>query len=300
MDKSGEPGAARGARVLTIVGALLAVVLVVCGAVLFTRGGHEEAKAAGRPDDGGTPQVTAAAAIPWQRGAPSSIDAVRTEGGGRTLAVTVQVAAAAGGPGEERCARGLRGVVDTVEHGTVYVTVTYESRSADRRSGCTVSRPETTRVRLPKAVGDQQVFINSQDVFTAHGAKAPALRRCDDLGCDPAPVGCTDASYQQALADADVPRHSQWDRRGCDGRWLVLDVSSRTGAACGDPGPGCVSGVRTTRWFYRATADAWRAITTTRTAGCAAVRRAEPAFPEALCAGPAALRDPSATGKPVG
>lgn len=237
--------------------------------------------------------------MPWQQHGVSAIDAVRTEDGGRTLAVTVQVAAAAGGQGEAPCARGLRGVVDAVEHGTVYVTITYESRSADRRSGCTVSRPATTRVRLPRVLGDQRVALNNQEVFTARGATAPALRRCGDRGCDPAPVGCTVASYGQALAETDVPRHSTRQERGCDGRWLVLDISSPTGAVCGDPGPGCDSHSRTTRWFYRATADGWRAITTAGSAGCTVVRRAEPAFPQALCRGLAAVGG-SAAGRPAG
>lgn len=301
---SEQSKASRSRRIPAVLGTLLAVVLVVCGAMLLTGRGQAGAGSAGV--EGAAPEATAtaasegsAAAIPWQRGGVSSIDAIRAEDGGRTLAVTVQVAAAADGHGDARCARGLRGVVDTVEHGTVYVTITYESRSADRRSGCTVSRPATTRVRLPRPVGGQQVFLNSQVVFTARGAAAPALRRCGDLGCDPAPVGCTVASYEQAVADSDVPRHSMRDERGCDGRWLVLDISSPTGAACGDPGPDCDSHNRTTRWFYRAAADGWRAITTSNGAGCTAVRRAEPAFPEELCRGLAAVGGRAATGQPA-
>jgi hypothetical protein len=37
------------------------------------------------------------------------------------------------------------------------------------------------------------------------------------------------------------------------------------------------------RWFYRATEHGWRAITGTTEAGCAAIQRAEPAFPSEIC-----------------
>ncbi|MFE4589264.1 hypothetical protein [Streptomyces laurentii] len=53
--------------------------------------------------------------------------------------------------------RGLRGELETVEHGTVYVKVTYETRSLDQDSGCTGTRrvEATVQTAFPgRAEGD--------------------------------------------------------------------------------------------------------------------------------------------------
>ncbi|WP_431679401.1 hypothetical protein [Kitasatospora sp. KL5] len=240
---------------------LLAAVLAGCGSTVTGQGT--------RPD---------AAEIPWTVMGVSAVDAVRTTPDGRSLVVDVKVPS-----GAENCTRGLTGEVTGSRPGAVDVRITFESRSMDRSSGCTSSEAATVEVPLPAPVGDRTVLVGGTHSFTAAGATPPALRRCGELGCNPAPTGCTADSYRQALTGADSPQHTGWTVRGCDGHWLVLDLSAPTGPVCGDPGPGCDNHVRTTRWFYRAAASGWTAVTSAGGAGCTAVQRVEPAFPTALC-----------------
>ncbi len=272
----GHLRAARTGRLaVRALGVTLALVLAAgCGSRAATVGG-------GSGDDAGPA---------WGEVGPSDITAVRLTDGGRALAVEFPVSA-----GAPDCARGAKGVVDTVENGTVHVRVTYESRASDTRSGCTGSEPGSATVPLPGPIGEQKVLVNSSYVFTATGAVPPALRRCGPRGCDPGPTGCTPGSYEQAMAGADSPKHAMWDLIGCDGSWLALDVSYPTGPVCGEAGPECRSHGRTVRWYFRATSEGWSAITSSvPTDGCTGVRRVEPRFPAAVCAPPA----PSGTARP--
>jgi len=109
------------------------------------------------------------------------------------------------------------------------------------------------------------------------------LRRCGELGCHPAPTGCTSDSYVQAARDADAPEHSYHRERGCDRKWLVMDISINGGPVCEEPGD-CAGASRTTRYFYRATPTGWRVIAATTKPGCDDVLAAEPRFPRELCA----------------
>ncbi|MEZ0077509.1 hypothetical protein [Planotetraspora sp. GP83] len=106
------------------------------------------------------------------------------------------------------------------------------------------------------------------------------LDQTDNVGVEFGQFLGGDHSYLQALRDADTPRHSTWNERGCDGRWLVLDISTGAGPVC-EAGVSCPANM--TRFFYQATTTGWRVVTATRSAGCSAVRKAEPAFPTALC-----------------
>ncbi|MDF9811033.1 hypothetical protein [Streptomyces sp. SPB162] len=231
--------------------------------------------------DGGTAGTGSPSAadsrISWTLAGPMAVNKVSVASDDRTLRLDVQV------PSGTKCTRGLKAAVDTVANGVIYVKVTFETRSGDQRSGCTGDESALTSVRLPLSVVGHRVMVNSSDVFTLSGATRPALRKCGELGCDPAPTGCTSQSYEQAVLAADTPKHTYWDDRGCDGHWLILDLSARTGPACGDASSGCKENAVTFRWFYRAAPDGWRAVGTSGVAGCAWIRQVAPAFPEALC-----------------
>ncbi|KFG10030.1 MULTISPECIES: hypothetical protein [Streptomyces] len=249
-----------------VLGAAM-VVLVGCGSQTAETAETEEAATGS-----GTASV-------WTLSAPIRIDGVRTADGGRSLVVDAEVP-----DGARDCVRSLRGELDTVEHGTVYVKVTYETRSQDQASGCTDTQRVKATVKLSEPLGSRKVMVNSMDVYTPVGATPPALRRCGENGCDPTPPRCTSSSYQQAVNDTDIPEHTSWEERGCDGTWLVLDLSTRMGAACGDAGDGCSSSGVSQRWFYRAASSGWRPVATSGDAGCAGIHRVQPELPEHLCA----------------
>ncbi|MFG3168657.1 hypothetical protein [Streptomyces sp. NPDC048200] len=73
------------------------------------------------------------------------------------------------------------------------------------------------------------MIVDNYTRFTADGAEPPALRLCGKLGCTPAATGCTAASYDQALMAVGAPAHTYRNSEHCDGTWLVLDFSWRTG-----------------------------------------------------------------------
>lgn len=252
-------------RIRVVVLAAVLVVLAGCGS---------------RPaetDEEATGTATAAA---WTLAAPIRIDGVRTAEGGRSLVVDAEVP-----DGARDCVRRLRGQLDTVENGTVYVKVTYETRSLDRDYGCTGTRRVRATVELGEPLGSRRVMVNSMDVYTPVGATpSSALRQCGENGCDPTPPRCTSSSYRQAVNDTDIPQHTSWEERGCDDTWLVLDLSTRMGPACGGATDGCSSSGVSQRWFYRAQSSGWRPVATNGDAGCAGVHKVLPALPERLCA----------------
>ncbi|WMX44096.1 hypothetical protein RGF97_03405 [Streptomyces roseicoloratus] len=231
---------------------------------------------AGTP--GETTDSATASAASWTVSAPIRVDDVRTAAGGRSLVIGVDVPDGAG-----TCVRGLRGTLESVANGTMYVQVTYESPAMDRESGCTRVRRVETTVELGEPLNSRRVMVNSGSVYTPAGAAPPALRKCGENGCDPTPPRCTSSSYRQAVNDTDVPRHTTWEERGCDGAWLVLDLSARMGPVCGDADAGCSSHV-SQRWFYRAEPSGWRPVTTNGDAGCAGIHQVFPALPTRLCA----------------
>ncbi len=253
---------------------------IVLGAALAALAGCGS-KAAGNADtaDGvpGAP-TTRATATAWTLVAPISIDGVRTADGGRSLEV---VATVSDGVGD--CVRDLRGAVESVENGTLYVKVTYESPSLDRDSGCTGTRQVEATVKLGEPLGTRKVMVNSRNVYTPDGSTPPDLRRCGENGCDPTPPRCTPSSYRQAVNDTDIPEHTSWEERGCDDTWLVLDLSTRMGPVCGEADAGCSSTV-SQRWFYRAETEGWRPVTMNGAAGCAGIHKVLPELPDRLCA----------------
>lgn len=209
---------------------------------------------------------------------PSAVTGVRVGGDGRTLLLDAQVPS-----GPNPCVRKLKAVLTDPMAELVRVQVTYTSPSGDRASGCTKEAMATARVRLPKPLGDRDVIVDNYTRFTADKAEPPALRLCGKLGCTPAPTGCTAASYDQALMAVDAPNHTYRDSEKCDGRWLVMDFSWRTGPACGDStNPACSSRLGD-RWFFRAEKSGWRPIVAGAAGGCRDVQRKEPAFPTSLC-----------------
>ncbi|MFH8576771.1 hypothetical protein OHB11_38070 [Streptomyces zaomyceticus] len=255
----------RGIR-MVVLGAAL-VVLVGCGSKTV------------ESDDNAEEATRAGTATAWTRAAPIRINGVRTADGGRSLVVDAQVP-----DGAPDCVRGLRGELHTVEHGTVYVMVTLETRSLDQDAGCTETQRVEATVKLGEALGSRRVMVNSGAVFTPVGATPPALRQCGENGCDPTPPRCTSSSYRQAVNDTDIPQHTSWEERGCDDTWLVLDLSTRMGPVCGGSDDGCSSSGISQRWFYRAETSGWQPVTMNGDAGCAGIHKLLPELPERLCA----------------
>ncbi|PKT72179.1 hypothetical protein CW362_15240 [Streptomyces populi] len=165
----------------------------------------------------------------------------------------------------------------------VRVQVTFTSPAGDRASGCTGESTATAKVSLPEPLGDRDVIVDNYTRFTAEGAEPPALRLCGELGCTPPATGCTPASYEQALTAVDAPEHTYRNSERCDGKWLVLDFSWRTGPACDDSTDPACSARLGDRWFFRSKKSGWEPISRTSAGGCRDVRREEPAFPSSLC-----------------
>ncbi|WP_433452629.1 hypothetical protein ACQPXS_31370 [Streptomyces sp. CA-142005] len=222
--------------------------------------------------------------IPWTTFGPSGVTGARIGADHRTLSLDTRVPS-----GEHPCVRDLKAVDTDAEYGTVpgtvHVQITFSSPSGDRRSGCTREKTATVRVRLPEPLGKRELVVDNDIVFTADGARPPALRLCGELGCHPPATGCTTASYEQAMITVDAPMHSYRDAAHCDGKWLVLDFSWRTGPACDadDKNPACTSRLGD-RYFFRAERAGWKPFFESAAGGCRAVQHREPAFPTALCA----------------
>lgn len=224
------------------------------------------------------PSPTATGPIPWTTMEPSTVAGARLTDDGRTMILDAQVPS-----GEHPCVRDLKAVLTDPVPGTVRVQITFSSPSSDRRSGCTGESTATARVLLPGPLNHRDVIVDNYMRFTAEGAKSPALRLCGQLGCRPPAIGCTAASYDQALIAVDAPAHTSRDSQDCDGKWLVLDFSWRTGPACGGAsGSGCSSRLGD-RWFFRAESSGWTPIVESASGGCRDVQRKEPAFPTSMC-----------------
>ncbi|MEV6201152.1 hypothetical protein AB0M64_14340 [Streptomyces sp. NPDC051771] len=260
-----------------VVGTAL-VVLAGCGSRAAENAGTAE-EVPGAPTARGTATAPAATALSWTRAAPIRVVGVRTADGGRSLEVVAEVPDGAGA-----CVRDLRGALESVANGTLYVQVTYETPALDRDSGCTGTRRVETTVKLGEPLGTRTVMVNNLNVYTPAGATPPALRPCDENGCDPTPPRCTSSSYQQAVNDTDIPRHTSWEYRGCDDTWLVLDLSTRMGPVCGEADAGCSSSSVSQRWFYRAETEGWRPVAMNGGAGCAGIHKVLPELPDRLCA----------------
>jgi hypothetical protein len=275
------------------------VIALLCAVAVLLLGGCGT-----RVASGAAPAQTGP--IPWTLGAPSAVTAARLGADHRTLSIDANVPS-----GNSPCVRDLKAEDTDTKYGavpgTVHVQVTFSSPDLDRRSGCTKERTATARVRLPEPLGERELVVDDNIVFTADGAKPPALRLCGRLGCHPPAAGCTTASYEQAMIAVDAPMHAYRDDQHCDGKWLVLDFSWRTGPACGDDtkNPACTSSLGD-RYFLRAKRSGWEPFFESTAGGCTAVQHREPAFPTALCAKLAPLPSslhpsyppPSATGSP--
>ncbi|SHN15745.1 hypothetical protein [Actinacidiphila paucisporea] len=218
--------------------------------------------------------------VAWTTLEPSRVNGVQLGSDGRTLTIDVQVPA-----GKKPCMRDLKAVLGEASNNVVRVQVTYSSPSLEVAAGCTKESRATTAVQLPEPLGGQDLVVDIDQVYTAQGATPPALRLCGRLGCRPPATGCTPASYDQALLAADAPAHTYRDSQNCDGEWLVLDFSWRTGPACDDASESAACASRLgDRWFFRAAPAGWVPLTSGATGGCRAVHRVAPAFPTAMCA----------------
>ncbi|EDY42797.1 hypothetical protein [Streptomyces sp. SPB074] len=263
------------------VRALCAVVLLgALGVLLLGACGTERAGSAGA--------ASAAESPSWKTFAPFGVSAARLAEDRRTLTVDARVPG-----GGKTCARRLRAVVTDSTDRTVWVQVTFSALSGGSpRPDCRKTSTATATVRLPSPLGRRELSVDDDTTFTADGARPPALRRCGELGCHPAPTGCTPASYEQAVMALDVPRHTQRGETHCDGTWLVFSVSSRVGPACPKgTAPGCDASIGD-RWFFHAAKSGWQPVARGTKAGCADVHRVEPGFPTALCADLPALGQP--------
>ncbi|WP_019981204.1 hypothetical protein [Streptomyces sp. Amel2xE9] len=253
----------------------------LCAVAVLTLGACGT-QVAGR--DGGSPSPAVSTPIPWTTTQPSAVTGVRIGDDRRTLLLDTQVPT-----GPRACVRDLEAVLTEPMCDLVRVQITFVSPSGDRASGCTKERSATARLTLPEPLGGRDVVVDDYTRFTADGAKPPALRLCGKLGCTPPVTGCTAGSYEQALTTVDAPRHTYRKAERCDGKWLVLDISWRTGPACaGSPEPACSARLGD-RWFFRAKKSGWEPIARTTDGGCRAVRQRESAFPVSLCASPAPL-----------
>jgi hypothetical protein len=170
------------------------------------------------------------------------------------------------------------------------VDLIWLSARIDMAEGVTcgpVLRKATVDVMLPKPVAGRDLVIQSASGGN-WALKGGQYRPCDqNYGCHPAPTGCTTASYEQTVAGMDAPKHGvDWDVRGCDGRWMVMDVTVALSACPGqEPGPAnpCIPGT-TRRVFYRNNGGlAWTSVYGTVThQRCPPDLPAE--FPRRLCA----------------
>ncbi|MFE9121333.1 hypothetical protein [Streptomyces sp. NPDC007172] len=249
---------------------LIGVLLSVAAVLLLGACGTQRVEA-------GAPMTTEAPR--WQTFAPFRVTAARLFDDGRALSVDAEV------PGKGKtCARELKAVVTSTSERTVWVQVTFSALTGEPHADCSKTATGTAKVRLPSQLGHRELVVDNNTTFTTDNADLPELRRCGDRGCHPAPTGCTPASYDQAVAALDVPNHTSRGEERCDGKWLVFDVSSRMGPACAKgEAPGCGASL-SDRWFFRAEKTGWVPLARGTKAGCADVRRIEPAFPAALCA----------------
>ncbi|WP_405648684.1 hypothetical protein [Streptomyces sp. NBC_00019] len=261
-------GSTRGAVLAALLCAVAVLLLGACGT-----------QVAGRET---SPSATASAPVtglPWTLSAPIRITGATLGTDRRTVTIAADVPS-----GPNPCVRNLKAVLTEPVGNSVRVQVTYTSPAGDRRSGCTGTATAKTRVKLPEPLGERELVVGMDVVFTAEGAHLPALRLCGDLGCTPAATGCTVASYEQALKAVGAPAHTYRDAEHCDGKWLVLDFSWRTGPVCGDTTSGACTSRLGDRWFFKAEKSGWKPFFRTAEGGCQDVRDREPAFPTALCA----------------
>jgi hypothetical protein len=252
--------------------AVLALLLAGCGTVLAGAGAADH------------PAVSANPAH-WHTYVPGvgQIVSVRMGSTGRVLEVGDLMPT--GRPG---CERDLTGEVTKFSAEGAFLSITYQSRLAV--VGPCSWRVVTVRIGLPARLGQRDVMVNSQVSFAPRGSAL--LMQCEEYGCPPVtpppPASCSASSYGEAMAATGPPTDAVYGVIGCDGRWLAMTVGWPGGAA-GCDGPSCSPDLASTYWFFRATPQGWETIASSRTAGCARVRKADPQFPARLCAALPAL-----------
>jgi hypothetical protein len=100
-------------------------------------------------------------------------------------------------------------------------------------------------------------------------------------------AGCASRT-KTATGQIDMPEHTAWQVRGCDGQWLVVDGDAAAGA-CGPVDgvapSGCTAMPQVTRFFLRFRYLRWTTVANTKEGGCAKVQHNDPSFPTELCRG---------------
>lgn len=151
--------------------------------------------------------------------------------------------------------------------------------------GCGESQDATVTVTLSRPIGTRSVALASTETWTLVGRE---FQRCRQwVGCHPPADHCDPGWIDLVVAGLDVPLkriRGVRDVRGCDQRWLVLDVNPAVGdCPAYTEGSPCAVPSRTRRLFLRWTAQGWQTFASARNPGCAEVRAADPAFPTGLC-----------------
>ncbi|MBO3741778.1 hypothetical protein [Actinoplanes flavus] len=223
----------------------------------------------------GPGQEPSATPAQWSTHA-ATVTGVSAGPGDRT--VTVRVAALAGPDG---CSRNVR-VADTQEeNGTVFVSVTEESRLSSVHGACPGSTPVTVTVTSAAPFAGRIVTVNQQPWSLRGGV----YTRCDaELGCNPPADHCDATWTRAAVRGLDVSRHSAGTVESCDSRWLVMTVPDDPAACGAEVRPGCEVNTAVRRYFLRQTGSGWSLVARTEAAGCAAIRKADASFPRARCA----------------
>jgi hypothetical protein len=190
------------------------------------------------------------------------------------------------GPG---CTRNLRAVVTDSDPRQVYVQVTYQQPSATSDAACTKTTSSTVIVSVPPLHG-RPLVIDSETPWIA-AAGSQRYQQCTGaFGCDNPPRNHCDPQWLRIAAARidELPPERNWVNRGCDGRWLVLDMTATiTGCQPLDgatPPADCAAAQHHARLFYRfKPAHGWVTVASGIEAGCSEVHATVSAFPPRLC-----------------
>lgn len=219
------------------------------------------------------------ATVTWTTGA-AQVTGVRPGPAPNTAVIEVDLPA-----GGEDCAKDLHLEMLTEENNTVYANVVFSSRGSNVVGACPANERAETTLTTPGPLGDRPLVFNSEAMWHRLGA---AYGRCDArLGCTPPADHCAEAWIDQATFDSDVPvKHLSGARvvRGCDGAWLVLDITRHVGECPPAEGaPGCSSEGPVNRVVYRWNGKGWQSVAGAKGAGCDEIKTRLPEFPAALC-----------------
>lgn len=227
---------------------------------------------------GGSSTADAGRLVSYQPSAVTAVQAVDP----RHLRITVDTP----GPG---CIQNLRAVVTDSDARQVYIQISYQEPWAATNPPCTKTTSSTLIVSVSPLRG-RTVVIDSQTPWAATRGSNQYRQCAGAFGCDPPPRDHCDPSWLRVAAAQidELPPERDWVNRGCNHRWLILDVTATVtgcqpldGAA---PPSGCAAVAHRVRLFYRfEPPHGWVAIASGVAAGCRDVHASVPAFPRHLC-----------------